>query len=266
MTYNNKIAVIGAGHIGRLLTRYLVAGGYEVTLFNRAGSKNEETIIKDIDKLKSESLDNPSWGKVNLTFDLQEVKGNRIINYVAGAPRGKDEERSALFHKNAKIVDNYITILAKNNPDAMIVNAANPLDLLTRSMYEAINNQGFNNPVIGMGSSLDTKRLHEVIKETSNHRDAVIENAYMLGEHGPTMVAVLSEAKIDGKPFNEVFTAEEIEDITFRTRDRGRQIIIETEHSDVKGPADRLYEITEVVTKEKESYIPLLFNARRWCI
>lgn len=263
-SYNNtdfymnseKVAVIGAGHIGRLLARHLVERGYEVIIFNRPNSSNEELIRSEVGIIKDEAERNKVWGSVALTFDLADVTDCAVINYVAGAPRGKDEERSALFHKNAVIAKNYILELARQNPDAIIVNAANPLDLLTRSMHEAVCEAGFDNLVIGMGSSLDTKRLHDIIREVSNAPNAAVENAYMLGEHGPSMVAVLSHATINGKPLYKVFTEEEIQDITSRTRDRGRQIIIETEHSDVAGPAERLFEMTEVMLHNKEAYIP----------
>jgi len=255
-TPNKNIAVIGAGHIGRLLTRHLVETGYNVTLFNRAGSRNEATIREDINSLIERVNHNKVLGTVKLTFSLDDIKNNQIIHYVAGAPRKKDDERSALFLKNADIAKTYIIDLARNNPDAMIINAANPLDLLTRYMFETLRANNLDNTIIGMGSSLDTKRLHEIIRQTCDAPRAVIEHAYMLGEHGPSMVAVLSRATINGKKFMDLFSKSEIEDITAKTRDRGRQIIIETEHSDVKGPADRLYEITDVITNNKEAMIP----------
>ncbi|MCH2037121.1 MAG: NAD(P)-binding domain-containing protein [Rickettsiales bacterium] len=253
---SEKVAVIGAGHIGRLLTRHLVERGYNVIIFNRPNSSNENLIRHEIGALKEQADRNKVWGSVTLTFDLQEVVGCAVINYVAGAPRGKNEERSALFHKNADIAKSYVLTLAKQNPNAIIVNAANPLDLLTRSMHESVIEAGLGNMVLGMGSSLDTKRLHDIIREAANAPNAAVENAYMLGEHGPSMVAVLSQATINGRPLYEVFSEEEIQDITARTRDRGRQIIIETEHSDVAGPAERLLEITEVMLHGKDAFIP----------
>lgn len=253
---NKNIAVIGAGHIGRLLAKNLVETGYNVTLFNRPNSSNESLIRKEVEAIQQRINSNKVLGSLQLTFSLKDVVENSIVHYVAGAPRNKNEERSALFHKNAAIAKSYILDIADSNPDALIVNAANPLDLLTRYMYSILRENGHEHTIMGMGSSLDTNRLHAIIRQTCDAPKAVINHAYMLGEHGPSMVAVLSQAKINGKRFMDVFSEDEIHEITAKTRDRGRQIIIETEHSDVKGPADRLYEITDTYIYQKEAYIP----------
>ncbi|MEM7617218.1 MAG: 2-dehydropantoate 2-reductase N-terminal domain-containing protein [Pseudomonadota bacterium] len=250
------VAVIGAGNIGRLLTYKLVMAGYNVTLFNRPGSSSQANIEEKINNFQKEIIANENWGKLTLTFDLSDIKNNQIINYVAGAPRNCNESRNDLFHKNAKIVDNFLPTIAVNNPDGIIINAANPLDLLTRKIHETLRNNKCNNVIFGMGSSLDTTRLHDVIKHIANKPFAVIENAFMIGEHGPTMVAVLSSAKLDGKSFEEIFCQDALENIVNRTRDRGRQIILETEHSDIIGPAERLFEMNEIITNGQEAYLP----------
>lgn len=243
-----KVAIIGAGNIGTMLAGKLAAGGYRVTLFNRAGNAEKQQKLQEkVDVINNAGL----LGEVKLTFDLASVKDNQLIHFVAGAPRGKDQTRHDLLDMNVAIAEEYTKIFAPNNPKAIIINAANPLDLLTRAMHEVVQEIGCGNVVIGMGSSLDSRRLHEIteeyVRKEMNQENVHISGAYVLCEHGPTMVPILSNARIDGRPFEDVLSKEQINHIIDRTRNRGKEIIEETQHSDVKGPAARLKEMTEVL-------------------
>jgi malate dehydrogenase len=259
-TTTPEIAIIGAGHIGRLLAQRLVLeDGLSVLLFNRPGSSSETLIRTDVARINDEAIEKGTKAWVKLTFDMGDIKDCRIIHYVAGAPRKAGEERSALMRKNADIVSAFLPALARNNPHATFINAANPLDLLTRHIYEVIHQQGGHQQVIGMGSSLDTKRLYEIADQvlrdmasTSHH----IDGAYVIGEHGPSMTPIFSHATINGKAFNTILTSEQRAYITERTRNRGAEIIRETEHSDVAGPACRLREITNVLLTGERKNIP----------
>lgn len=252
---SKKVAVVGGGQIGQLLSRQLVMDNIDITLFNRP-SASAEQIRVNVDKINTLAIDAGKTARVNFVTDLEQVADNDIINYVAGAPRKAGEERSDLYNKNANIVESFLPALVRNNPDAYFVNAANPLDLLTRKMYQVVESMNASNHVIGMGSSLDTKRLHDVIRQELDDANAVIDNAYMLGEHGPSMTLIFSNATVNGKQMQEIFSEDQIAHIAKRTKNRGAEIIRETEHSDVAGPAARLREVSHVLLKGEEAHIP----------
>jgi malate dehydrogenase len=257
-----QIAIIGAGHIGRLLAKRLVLeDGLPVILFNRAGSSSEAAIREEVEAVNAQARTHGTDAWITLSFNLADIKQCRVIHYVAGAARQAGEERSALMTKNAHIVDQFIPPILAANPNAMIINAANPLDMLTRYIYECTRKHGAENRVIGMGSSLDTRRFLEITEQYlsamgNDFADTMVEGAYVIGEHGPTMTPIFSKATIQGKPFTEIFNEKQIAEITERTRNRGAEIIQETEHSDVAGPAGRLRDMTLVVTRGEEHLIP----------
>lgn len=100
------------------------------------------------------------------------------------------------------------------NPIVLIV--SNPVDVLT---YYFIKETNFSrNKVLGIASSLDSSRLRYLISEKIGVKQSQISEAFVLGEHGDSMVPIFSKVKIKGKNVTKIISNKEKEDITNKIR------------------------------------------------
>ena len=102
-----------------------------------------------------------------------------------------------------------------NSPIILII--SNPVDVLT---YYFLKETNFSRTkVIGIASSLDSSRFRYLISEKTGVKQSQISDAYVLGEHGDSMVPIFSKVKIQGKNAYEILNSKEREEITQKTKD-----------------------------------------------
>jgi L-lactate dehydrogenase len=129
--------------------------------------------------------------------DYKDVKDADIVVITAGRPQRKiiDEKtkkerletRLEMTAGNACIMRDIALNVKKSGFSGVTVIASNPVDVMTR-IYQEIT--GFKpNLVIGSGTTLDSSRLRRLISEKINVNAHAI-NAYVIGEHGDSSVAV----------------------------------------------------------------------------
>lgn len=84
--------------------------------------------------------------------------------------------------------------------DGVILLATNPVDVISRVVAEV---SGFpKEKIVGTGTSLDTARFAQYLALASKFNVADI-NAYVIGEHGNSSVAVWSNANVNGINISE---------------------------------------------------------------
>ncbi|CAI9759448.1 unnamed protein product [Fraxinus pennsylvanica] len=111
-----------------------------------------------------------------------------------------DLQHAAAFLPRTKIqasLENIVPPLAKYSPDCIILVVSNPVDVLTYVEWKL---SGFPvNRVIGSGTNLDTSRFRFLI---ANHLDVNAQDvqAFIVGEHGDSSVALWSSVSIGGVP------------------------------------------------------------------
>ena len=252
-----KIAIIGAGEIGKMLAKTLAINNFNVFLYNRQSKNNKQT-ASIVDSFNTENNTN-----IRFTSELNDIQNSKVINFIAGRIRTPEQSRRDLLHSNIEIIKNFINQeLLLSNPDATIVNAVNPLDHITTAINRIVRQYSKSNLVIGMGSSLDTVRFKDAISITyqKKYKNTCpnITNAFVVGEHGENMIFLDHETTIGNQNIRQVFSEQEREQIYCATRNKGKQIIIETGHSDVVGPNNELFKINSVLADNKISLtIPL---------
>ena len=102
-----------------------------------------------------------------------------------------------------------------NSPIILVI--SNPVDVLT---YYLLKETNFSrNQVLGIASSLDSSRFRYLISEKMGVKQSKISDAYVLGEHGDSMVPIFSKVKIQGKNANEILNSKEKEEIIQTTKD-----------------------------------------------
>lgn len=270
MADSNKIGVIGAGGIGFNLTQSLARNGFDVFLYNRIhadanGKPSKEWVEKEgkVDDL-NDALEHP----VTLTPTLDDLNGAYAVVITAGATRKEGETRESLARRNAAIIKQYAP-LAAQNPDTLVMVISNPVDGLTRYLIDTVvelSGRKFEDvarKIIGV-SYVDTTRLRNLTrifleKHHPQLKRPTIEGL-VLGEHGPTMVPVISQVKVNGKPLSDFATPAQIEGIVKGVVTRGNDIIVRTGTSAIAGPSIAVINMIKAMKTGK----PVQFPCSAW--
>lgn len=214
-----KVSIIGAGAVGATLAqRVLESGLADIVLLDIA--KNL-AIGKAFDMLDASPIVGHERSIVG-TDDYNQIAGSAIVVITAGLPRKPGMSREDLIAKNSAIVRNVSENVRKYSPEAIVIIVANPLDAMTYLAYKAT---GFKRErVMGMAGELDGARFAYLLAdELKVSRSSV--SACMMGSHGDTMVPVLSETFVGGKPVSGLLSREKLDAIIARTRKRGGEIV-----------------------------------------
>ncbi|MTI17921.1 L-lactate dehydrogenase [Rhodobacteraceae bacterium RKSG542] len=144
------------------------------------------------------------------------LKGAAVVVIAAGVSQRPGETRIQLLARNAAVFASVIPEILKYAPNAILLVATNPVDIMTQVATEI---SGLpSKRVIGSGTVLDTARFrallghHLGISPVSVHAD-------VLGEHGDSEVLVWSGAKAGNTNLLE-FAAQTNRTITPEVRER----------------------------------------------
>lgn len=252
----NRISIIGTGFVGTT---------YAYALINQAIT--EELVLIDMNgqKAEGEAMDlnhaipfAPSPTKV-WHGDYSDCKEASIICITAGVSQNEEETRLTVVEKNAKIVRNIVEKVMESGFDGIFLIASNPVDIMTHVAWKA---SGLpKERVIGTGTLLDTSRYLYMLSKYFNVDSRNI-NGYIIGEHGDSQVAVLSNLTIAGKSVYEIvkanpaYTLKDLEDIAVNVRDAAYHIY------DRKGPTCYgigmvLARLTKAVFKDENVILPV---------
>ena len=146
-----KVSILGStGVIGKNVAFTLARADTvdEIVMFARPQSvdKAKGETFDMYDALAAEDID----CELTPTSDFNDIKDSAIVLITAGIPRQEGMNRRDLAIPNAKIVKNYSEQIAIHAPDAIILIATNPVDIMTTV---ALKYSGFDRKkVIGIGS------------------------------------------------------------------------------------------------------------------
>lgn len=193
-TENRKVVLIGTGMVGT---------SYAYALLNKNAC--DELVLIDIDKNKAqgEAMDLNhglafSGGNMRIyAGDYSDCKNADITVICAGTAQREGESRLDLLGRNAAIFQSIIANVVKSGFDGIFLIATNPVDIMTRLVYEM---SGFEaRKVLGTGTTLDTARLRYLVGEYFGV-DPRNVHAYVMGEHGDSEFVPRSQALIATKP------------------------------------------------------------------
>ena len=220
-----KVSVMGStGVIGKNVTFKLAREEIisEVVLFAREESldKAKGQSYDMYDALAAEDID----CLLTPSCNFEDLAGSHIVLISAGVPRKEGMSRRDLAFVNGKIVSEYAKQVAVHAPDAVILVATNPVDVMTTIALDA---SGFDrDKVIGVGNHLDSLRLKTYFARRLNINSSEIHTR-VIGEHGDNMVPLLSSTTIGGSPLKYFIREVEldIKDIIQTLRNAGNTII-----------------------------------------
>jgi len=213
------IAIVGAGRVG------------SSAAFSILAARISDIVLIDIseDLAKGEALDMMQAapaiefdGKIRGTSDFSELRDAELVIVTAGEARRPGMTRINLIGKNAKVVRSIVREVVKYAPDCKLMMVTNPVDIMT---YIAFKESGFErNRVFGMGNILDTLRFRSYIaQELGVSREDT--RALVIGEHGDSMVPLVSFASVSGIPITDLLSKEQIGKVVSLTRASGSEVI-----------------------------------------
>lgn len=174
-----------------------------------------ELALVDIqaDKLRGEMLDLQhaaaflTGTKIVADTDYAVTAGSDICVITAGARQREGESRLDLVERNLHLFKSIVPQLVKHSPDAILLVVSNPVDILTHIAWKL---SGLpSNRVLGSGTNLDSSRFRFLI---ADHLDVNAQDvqAYIIGEHGDSSVALWSSISVGGVPVVSLLEKEQI--------------------------------------------------------
>ncbi|KAK8477960.1 hypothetical protein V6N13_096111 [Hibiscus sabdariffa] len=201
---HTKISVIGVGNVGMAIAQ---------TILTQDLADELALIDAKPDKLRGEMLDLQHAAaflprtKIVASVDYSVTAGSDLCIVTAGARQNPGESRLNLLQRNVALFSKIIPPLAKYSPDSILLIVSNPVDVLT---YVSWKLSGFPpNRIIGSGTNLDSSRFRFLI---ADHLDVNAQDvqAYIVGEHGDSSVALWSSISVGGVPVLSFLKSQQI--------------------------------------------------------
>jgi L-lactate dehydrogenase len=256
MIQRRTVGIVGTGNVG-------TAAAY--AMFNQSLASEILLLDQDSRRAEGEAMDlmhgqQLVGGITCRAVDYPALSNAQIIVLSAGASQqSPDETRLDLLQRNAEIFREIIIQLDKHAPNAILVVATNPVDVLTYISQELSSRP--NRRIIGTGTLLDTARFRALLGRHYGV-DPRSVHAYILGEHGDSEVPIWSIATIGGQHIYEravlgkEWDADTMQSIFKRARDAAYEII------DLKGHTDTaiglvIARIVRAVLEDQQNVLPV---------
>ncbi|MGQ7846432.1 L-lactate dehydrogenase [Granulosicoccus sp. 3-233] len=190
-----KVGVVGTGMVGSTAAYAIAASGVVSSLV---------LIDHDSELARAQAADIadavPFIGAVSVQDgDYADLNGAAIVVVAAGVAQRPGESRLELLGRNAGIFADVIAEVLAFAPDAILLVATNPVDIMTAVSTKL---SGIDPArVIGTGTILDTARFR---KNLGRHLGVSPQSvhAHVLGEHGDSEVLVWSSAECGAMPLD----------------------------------------------------------------
>ncbi len=195
-----KIGVVGCGNVGSASAYAFVMRGVgtRIVLYDKA---EEFARAQAEDILHATPFANPIPVSAG---GLEDLAGCGIIVISAGVGQKPGETRLDLLKRNADVFHDLIPRLLNAAPDAILIVASNPVDVMAH-MVAKIAEKSHNIPphrIIGSGTILDTARFRALVGAHLTVSSHSI-HGYVLGEHGDSEVLQWSGVYVGNTPLAE---------------------------------------------------------------
>ncbi len=194
-----KIGIVGSGFVGATAAYALLMRGI-----------GREIVLVDLNTARAQAEADDLFHAVPFAHpldvragDYPDLAGSRVVILTAGVNQKPGETRLQLLERNAAVFRSVVPNVVRSAPDAVLVVATNPVDVMTHitaRLAEALGVPGER--VLGSGTTLDTARFRALLGRHLGV-DPQHVHAYVLGEHGDSEVLAWSAVGIGGVPLAE---------------------------------------------------------------
>jgi malate dehydrogenase len=256
-----KIALIGGGQIGGVLTQLIAA--------RQLGDVVMYDIVEDLPQGKCLDIAEASridGFDVNVkgTNDYKDIEGSNVVIITAGLPRKPGMSRDDLLVTNANIMKTVAENIKKFAPNSIVIIVSNPLDAMV-TLFQKIT--GFeHNRVMGQAGVLDSSRFATFIAWELGVSVKDV-NALVLGGHGDTMVPIVRYANVNGIPVMELLeqkysdkskAAEVMKAMVERTKQAGGEVVkLLKTGSAFYSPASASIAMAEAIIYDEKRVLPV---------
>ena len=194
-----KVGIVGSGYVGATAGYALVMQGVgrEIVLVD----KNTARAVAEADDIRHAiPFANPLDVQAGEYADLA---GCRVVVLCAGVGQKPGETRLQLLQRNAQVFREVVPAILKQAPQAVLVVATNPVDVMTHLAARYAAECGVPaGGVLGSGTTLDTARFRSLLGAQCGV-DPHHVHGYVIGEHGDSEVLTWSLVTIGGMPLTE---------------------------------------------------------------
>jgi len=229
-THENRVCIIGCGRVGMASAYALIQSSFvrELVLVGRSQEQTEGEVM-DLEHAVAVPMKSPI--KI-VNGDYAEAARSSVVVVTAGAAASSpDESRLDLLSKNAGIVRDIVGKLKAEGFVGVLVVASNPVDILAQVAQEASGLPA--GQVIGTGTLIDTARLRGLLADELGVEPRAVD-AYIVGEHGDSEIAVWSGARVAGVKLDRYPGARALPDygdILDRVRRAGPEVVKRKGHT-----------------------------------
>jgi len=189
-----KIGVVGTGLVGSTAAYALVMQGI-----------GRKIVLVDLNKARAQAEAEDIFHAVPFAHPMQveagdysDLAGSRVVIITAGVNQKPGETRLHLLERNAAVFRDVVPQVLSHAPDAILVVATNPVDVMTHLTARYAADFGVpSQRVVGSGTTLDTARFRTLLG-TYFGVDPHHVHGYVVGEHGDSEVLTWSQATIGG--------------------------------------------------------------------
>jgi L-lactate dehydrogenase len=168
------------------------------------GGVASEIVLVDLNRAMAEAQANDIEHAMPLTSgatvhsgDYDDLRGAQVVVIAAGVAQAPGERRLDLLGRNARVFEAVIRELMRVAPDAILIIASNPVDIMTQVACQL---SGLpRGRVIGTGTILDTARFRSLLGRHLHVSPRSLD-AYVLGEHGDSQVLAWSSSRAGTVP------------------------------------------------------------------
>ncbi len=259
-----KTGIVGSGFVGATTAYALVMRGV-----------GRRVVLVDQNKVRAEAEADDIFHAVPFAHPLEVTAGeysdltdSKIVVVSAGVGQKPGETRLELLARNAKVFEQVIPNILQYAPQAILLIATNPVDVMTHiAAHYASKFDVPSSRVIGSGTTLDTARFRTLIGRHLNV-DSQHIHAYVLGEHGDSELLPWSLVTVGGIPLEEFCTGRDISlcpedyaEIEEKVR-RAAYRIIEGKGSTYYGVGSAIARIVEVILQDERSILTVCTSMR----
>lgn len=252
-----KVSIIGAGQVGATTAYALVMRGI-----------GRQIVLVDLNQTRAQAEADDILHAVPFAHPLEVSAGaypdlidSQVVVITAGVAQKPGETRLQLLERNAAIFQQIIPQVIQYAPQAILLVATNPVDVMTHLTADIAGKHGLSSArVIGSGTTLDTARFRSLLGQHLDV-DSHHVHGYVLGEHGDSEVLSWSLVTVGGVPLDDfcqqwdICTDDEVRAEISRGVQQAAYTIIEGKGSTNFGIGSALARIVEVILADQRSLL-----------
>ena len=253
-----KVGIVGSGNVGAGAANAMVLRGVarEIVLVD-INTKRAQAEAEDI----LHAVPFSSHAVVVRQGEYSDLDGCSVVVITAGVAQKPGETRLQLLERNASIFKGMIPQIVASAPDAVLVIATNPVDIMTHLAAHYAAPLGVpRKHVIGSGTTLDTARFRSILGRALDV-DPEHVHGYVVGEHGDSEVLAWSMTTVGTVPLDDYARARglELNDALLQEVDDGVRHaayrIIEGKGSTYYGIGAALARIVQAIVRDQRSLL-----------